>query len=586
MNGPNRRSGPPAGVRIALLSAILPLLAVAVYLLWRMQWPAVNGIDPPAQAELAALGIASLVSLFLLVRHSRRLHSSIAGLGAMTAPDSGRPGPAEVTPAHPGELAQVARQIEMLLRSAREMERNYRFIAAETADCLFLAGLDGRHHWLNAACEQLYGHSQAELAADPDMPWRSIHPEDRPAYRALLARPPGEAPMELRFRVIQRDGALRWIAHRSHPWRDDAGQLLGHCGRQIDITPLRTAEAAHQRALNLADSLMAIAPTLILELDQEGRIVRFNTPLEALTGYSLAEVRGRDWFTLCLPERRRRASHALFRHNLDNPAPRAYVDILVTRHGEERVIEWQDVPLRADAGCVTGLLATGSDTGASNQTGAATADAVPSPPLPTEETAGAPTRPPNHPGGELPPGGEWVAIRCEDVLAAVLCMISPQATAKGLRLGTDCDRLPAGLLGAPTRLTHALLNYASNAVRHTGMGTVTLRTRRLEETPTSLLVRFEVEDTGIGVDPAILPHLFHAFDRPTPDEGGIPRLGLALTRYLARQMGGEAGAASVPGSGSTFWFTARLWKGDARPTTTDPAPTPPPADRPPTHHQP
>jgi two-component system sensor histidine kinase/response regulator len=109
----------------------------------------------------------------------------------------------------------------------------------------------------------------------------------------------------------------------------------------------------------------------------------------------------------------------------------------------------------------------------------------------------------------------------------------------------------------------ALLNYATNAVKFTETGAVTLRTLKQDETAESVLVRFEVQDTGIGIPAEILPRLFSAFeqaDKSTTRKYGGTGLGLAITRRLAELMGGTVGVDSSPGVGSTFWFTARLRK--------------------------
>ncbi len=149
---------------------------------------------------------------------------------------------------------------------------------------------------------------------------------------------------------------------------------------------------------------------------------------------------------------------------------------------------------------------------------------------------------------------------------AVLSMLMDKAVAKSLRLKTDVEALPNRLLGDGMRLTQALLNYASNAIKFTQEGSVTLCVRQDEETDTALKVRFEVRDTGIGIDPEAQDRLFNAFeqaDGATTRKYGGTGLGLAITRRLAQLMGGEAGVVSRPGQGSTFWFTAWLKKGSA-----------------------
>ncbi|MBU0622345.1 MAG: PAS domain S-box protein [Gammaproteobacteria bacterium] len=147
------------------------------------------------------------------------------------------------------------------------------------------------------------------------------------------------------------------------------------------------------------------------------------------------------------------------------------------------------------------------------------------------------------------------------MLDNVVSMIGPRVRDKHLELVVERDTIPPVLVGDSTRLAQALLNYLSNAVKFTERGTITVRISKSEETATSLLVRFEVTDSGIGIEPEKLSGLFAAFeqvDATISRRYGGTGLGLAITRQLARLMGGEAGAQSVPGQGSTFWFTARL----------------------------
>ncbi len=166
---------------------------------------------------------------------------------------------------------------------------------------------------------------------------------------------------------------------------------------------------------------------------------------------------------------------------------------------------------------------------------------------------------------------EETPVELGSLTANVSSILSERLKAKGLSLLIETDfetgSLPANLVGDSMRLQQALLNYASNAVKFTERGTVTLRTLKQEETADSVMVRFEVIDTGIGITPEVLPRLFRSFEQAdnsmTRKYGGTG-LGLTITRRLAEMMGGTAGAESIPGVGSTFWFTATLKKLEER----------------------
>ena len=162
---------------------------------------------------------------------------------------------------------------------------------------------------------------------------------------------------------------------------------------------------------------------------------------------------------------------------------------------------------------------------------------------------------------------EKSSVQIESLVGNVISMLSERASAKGLRLTSEVQPLPPDLIGDPVRLQQALLNYATNAIKFTDRGNVTLRALPVEEQADDVLIRFEVIDTGIGIEPEDLPRLFTAFeqaDNSSTRKYGGTGLGLAITRKLAEMMGGEAGVTSTPASGSTFWFTCRLKKGKAR----------------------
>jgi len=159
---------------------------------------------------------------------------------------------------------------------------------------------------------------------------------------------------------------------------------------------------------------------------------------------------------------------------------------------------------------------------------------------------------------------ESTSFQLSTIFDGVVGLIAEPVREKNLQVEVDIHGVPGWLRGDPTRVRQALLNYAANAVKFTEHGSVRLRARLLEKRGDQLLIRFEVEDTGIGIAPDKIPSLFKAFeqvDASTTRKYGGTGLGLTITRRLAQLMGGDVGVDSKPGSGSCFWFTARLQYG-------------------------
>ena len=143
-----------------------------------------------------------------------------------------------------------------------------------------------------------------------------------------------------------------------------------------------------------------------------------------------------------------------------------------------------------------------------------------------------------------------------------LTLLAPRAHQKGVELAGHFTFVPQTLVwGDSGRLRQILLNLVGNAVKFTDHGEVTVSVQRVLETELSLRLRIEVTDTGIGMDDETRRNLFQPFMQA---DGSITRrfggtgLGLAITRKLVSAMGGDIGARSVLGQGSTFWIELDL----------------------------
>ncbi len=156
---------------------------------------------------------------------------------------------------------------------------------------------------------------------------------------------------------------------------------------------------------------------------------------------------------------------------------------------------------------------------------------------------------------------ENVEFNLQETIDAIQSLCREKLETGGLGWEVIIDGMPSWLIGDPTRLRQALINYVSNAIKFTERGTITLRVIKLVEDSNGVLARFEIEDTGIGIEPEPLASLFDAFcqaDSSTTRKHGGTGLGLTITRRLVALMGGEVGIESEPGRGSLFWFTARF----------------------------
>ena len=153
------------------------------------------------------------------------------------------------------------------------------------------------------------------------------------------------------------------------------------------------------------------------------------------------------------------------------------------------------------------------------------------------------------------------------MIDGALSIVRSQATEKNLDVRVDIGpSVPSYVMGDPTRLRQILLNLLSNAIKFTEKGGIGIAVTRQVSGLHGALLRFEVDDTGVGIPEDKQMTLFQNFtqvDNTITRRFGGTGLGLAISKRLAEAMNGKIGVVSIPRRGSTFWFTVDLPMTDA-----------------------
>ena len=372
----------------------------------------------------------------------------------------------------------------------------------------------------------------------------------------------------------------------------------------VDITERKQAEQELTDERNFSRSLIETAQVIMLILDSEGKIASFNPYMEDICDYRLDEVKGADWFETFLPKKDQQRVREIFRQAISDIQTRGNVNPIITKDGRLRQIEWHDKALKDTHGNITGLLSVGRDiteritaeaelrqtkklAEAASQAKTSFlanmsheirtpmnaivgfADVLATEGLTTQQNEYLNII--NDAGKNLLSIIDDILdiskieagkldiqiIECSvtDLLHSIDTLLRPKARAKGLDfvISSQPD-VPALICTDPLRLSQCLTNLINNAVKFTESGHVHLAVSMATNQDEPLL-RFDVQDTGIGIAPDVQDTIFDAFaqaDSSTTRKFGGTGLGLAITKQLAIALGGTITLDSQLGAGSCF----------------------------------
>lgn len=400
---------------------------------------------------------------------------------------------------------------------------------------------------------------------------------------------------------VRRDGSRFWAGVITTAVRGPAGALIGFAHITRDLTERAIEE--EQRKL-----IVEAAPSGILIVDKQGMITLANTAVENVFGYAAGTLRGQSLEVL-VPEGHRHGHVALRQGFTSDPQRRAMavgraltgrradgtevpieiglspvetrigpavivtvVDISARQAAEQALKEAKDAAEEASRAKSTFLASMSHEIRTPMNGILGFADLLLDHKLTPEQRgkvmlikdAGQSLLAVINDildiskieAGKL--DLEQIPISLTGVIDGALSIVRGEAERKHLQLHKElATDLPPWVEGDPTRLRQILLNLLSNAIKFTTTGSVTLAVSWEDAGGVSRL-RFSVTDTGSGIPLDRLHLLFQNFtqaDRSTTRRYGGTGLGLAICKQLAEAMGGSIGVDSLPGRGSTFWFT-------------------------------
>jgi PAS domain S-box-containing protein len=259
------------------------------------------------------------------------------------------------------EAEEQKRQLLAEHDTLRASEAKYRIIADNTYDWEFWLDPGGLFLYSSPSCKRITGHDAAEFTSDPGLLSRIIHPADRESFKghrhSNLREKISE---EIVFRIIQPDGAIRWVAHVCQPVFDGQGKFLGVRGSNRDVTTRMQTEEQLRLSEERFRLLSESSPIGIFQTDTVGRCLYTNAQWQRIAGLTPAESLGDGWAAAIHPEDRR---HVFEEWNRCVSENRDFSQVFRFRtpQGFVRWVHARAAPLYSREGRLTGYVGTDED---------------------------------------------------------------------------------------------------------------------------------------------------------------------------------------------------------------------------------
>ena len=244
------------------------------------------------------------------------------------------------------------------------MEAEYRALVEQIPAVVFMAYLDQGvgQAYVNPQIEEALGFSQREWLEDPVRWYERIHPDDKTRWSIEAADMfMSGKPLRSAYRVVARDGRVRWFHCEAKMIRREDGSPWFIHGVGVDITDLKEAEEALHHERNVLSAILDTASALVVVLDPSGKIVRFNRACEQLTGFSSEEARGQPVWDLFLVPAEVESFKTLLRGIVESRSRTEFESSWVRRDRTQRVIAWSATVLPGSKQLPTYIIASGVD---------------------------------------------------------------------------------------------------------------------------------------------------------------------------------------------------------------------------------